>query len=106
MSEHEDLQVMAEIAVDPIVGEERRRELVAKAVEGLRGPLTDVQVGPLSTRVTGGLTDVLHAVERAHALTADSCEHVVTSIRLESKRGDPGWQQRLANTEQLAHTTR
>lgn len=83
----DSITVSAEVAVEPIVEGEAHAEAIAGAVEALRGPGLDVQPGGMSTTVTGELDEVLHAVQRAHAATAGAVERVVTTVRLESKRG-------------------
>lgn len=81
MSDH---TVLAEIAVEPVAEGERHRQLVNQAIEALEGPGLRVEPGPMSTRVSGALDEVLHAVHRAHRVAGDSVERVVTTVRLET----------------------
>lgn len=83
----ESIEALAEVAVEPTAEGTAHRELVAAAVEALRGPGLDVRPGAMSTIVAGELDEVLHAVQRAHASAASGSDRVVTTVRLESKRG-------------------
>lgn len=79
-----DQPVFAEIAVEPVVEGEAHRRLVNEAIEALKGPGLRVEPGPMSTRVSGALDEVLHAVHRAHQVAGDSAERVITTLRLET----------------------
>lgn len=76
--------VFAEVAVEPVVEGETHRRLVNEAVEALKGPGLRVEPGPMSTRVSGSLDEVLHAVHRAHQVAGDSVDRVITTVRLET----------------------
>lgn len=78
-------EVLAEVAVEPVVEGERHADLVARAVEALRDPALSVEPGAMSTTVRGGLNDVVHAVERAHSAVAGAAERTVTTLRMESR---------------------
>lgn len=77
-------QVIAEIAVEPVVSGDTHRDLVHRAVEALRGPDLRVEAGAMSTVVAGSVDDVLHAVQRAHTAVSGSVDRVVTTVRLET----------------------
>jgi uncharacterized protein YqgV (UPF0045/DUF77 family) len=87
MTHHTEGHVLAEIAVEPTVEGPAHGELLKKAIAALDGPDLTVKVGVLSTTVEGRIEDVLHAVERAHKTAARSAERVITTVRIESKKG-------------------
>lgn len=76
--------VLAEVAVEPAVEGDAHGQLVAEAVEALKGPGLRVEPGPMSTHVSGALDEVMHAVQRAHQVAGGSAERVVTTLRIES----------------------
>lgn len=84
MSERPSRPVLAEVTVEPVDGADHGR-LVETALAALTGPDIERRVGPVSTVLSGDLHDVLHAIGRAHAATADASDRVVTTVRLESR---------------------
>lgn len=77
--------VLAEITVEPAGDQPDHRQLVQSAIDALSGPDLERRVGPVSTVLSGELHDVLHAVERAHAVMADDTDRVTTTVRIESR---------------------
>lgn len=87
MNDNPDVpQVLAEVAVEPVAGGADHHQHLDAALRALQDPALDVKVQPLSTLLAGSLDDVLSAVRRAHAVVTDA-ERVVTTVRLESRRG-------------------
>ena len=80
-------RAIADVAVEPFVAQDRRAAVIAAAVKALSGPELQLWVGPLSTVVAGRLDDIVHAVQRAHRAAAADAPRVVTTLRLETKRG-------------------
>lgn len=78
--------VLAEVVLDCTADASEHRRLFERALQALQGPELELRVGPVSTALGGDLNDVLHAVERAHALVAEESERVVTTVRLESRK--------------------
>lgn len=99
------VEAIAEVAVEPATEGDRHGDLVARAVEALRGPGLDVEPGAASTTVMGKLDDVLHAVQRAHWIVADDAERVSTTVRLETRRGGIDPAERVASVARHAGTS-
>ena len=75
-----------------VVGEStggtRQEELVKLALMPVQRRGLSYEVEPLGTTVTGDIDDVFAAVQEAHELlVAEGVERLVTTLRIEDKRG-------------------
>jgi uncharacterized protein YqgV (UPF0045/DUF77 family) len=100
MTHHTSGHVLAEVAVEPVLGGAEHGDLVENAIEALDGPELTVKAGAMSTVVEGGVEDVLHAVARAHKAVSESAGRVVTTVRIESKQEGLGLAEREIKTRQ------
>ena len=83
----EDEHVLAEISVEPAALGEEHHDVVRQAIEALSAPGLVVTVNAMSTTVEGLIDDVLAAVARAHRRAGSHADRVITTVRLEGKRG-------------------
>lgn len=69
-------------------GDERQEELVKLALQPVRRRGLRYEVEPLGTTISGELADVFAAVQEAHELlVAEGVDRLVTTLRVEDKRG-------------------
>ncbi|PSO52080.1 MAG: hypothetical protein BRC31_05435 [Actinobacteria bacterium QS_5_72_10] len=95
--------VLAEVVLECSGDATAHRQLLERALQALDGPELEVRVGPVSTAVSGGLHDVLHAVERAHGIAAQQAERAVTTVRLESRTPPLSLAEREQEAAELQH---
>ncbi len=81
--------VTAEFSIVAETGEgKRQRDLVRTALEPVERRGLRHEVEPLGTTIEGELADVFAAVQEAHELVAaQSVSRLVTTLRIEDKRG-------------------
>ena len=66
----------------------RQEELVKLALQPVRRRGLSYEVEPLGTTISGEIGDVFAAVQEAHELlVAEGVERLVTTLRVEDKRG-------------------
>jgi uncharacterized protein YqgV (UPF0045/DUF77 family) len=79
--------VTSEFSIAAEAEGQRQGDLVRIALEPIERRGLRYEVGPLGTTVEGEIADVLAAIQEAHELVAAHVSRLVTTIRVEDKRG-------------------
>lgn len=79
---------MAEFSVVPIGAGESLSRYVAECVSIVEGSGLDYRLHPMGTVVEGGFDEVMAVVGACHKRIASMCPRVITSIKIDDRRGE------------------
>lgn len=100
------MDVMVELRVEAISGEEHLSGPIAELVEEIRDRGLDYHLGPSGTTIVGERGEVFNMLERCHDILARGHERVRSTVQIEQRPSFPedALENRISKVDQKVHT--